>query len=210
MYKVYDISLPIYEGMPVYKNKPEKQPTFQTVQNGYVTETRVALDVHTGTHVDAHLHMIPAGETIETIPLERVVGPCRVIDLMQVADRITLQDVQAAQIKEGEFILFKTKNSLSPVFDPEFVFIAEEAARYLAECSIRGVGIDALGVERNQPGHPTHKALFGANIVVIEGLQLAEVPAGNYFLVAAPLKLQGLDASPVRALLIEGTISTGS
>jgi arylformamidase len=204
MYKIYDISVPIYCGMPVYKNKPEKQPHLETVSNGYVSETRLSLDVHTGTHVDAPLHMIIQGDTMESIPLEHLVGQCRVFDLTHAEEAITLQDIEHLSDIEGEFILLKTRNSQDQIFNPDFIYLKEDAALFLVEQKVRGVGIDSLGIERSQPGHPTHKALFGSNIIIIEGLQLSDVPEGVYFMVAAPLKLQGTDAAPARVILIEG------
>jgi arylformamidase len=202
--KIFDVTAPIYEGMPVYKNKPEKQPTLTTVTNGYVSETRLALDVHTGTHVDAPLHMINNGETFETIPIEKLVGQCKVLDLTAVEDRITKSDLDKFSIEEDDFLLFKTKNSYDEEFNFDFIFLAEDGASYLSERKIRGVGTDALGIERSQEGHPTHKTLFNNNVIIIEGLRLKEVEEGNYFMVAAPLKLSGIDASPARILLFEG------
>lgn len=201
--KMYDVTAPIFEGMPVYKNKPEKQPKLTTVTNDYVTESRIDMDVHTGTHIDAPLHMVKDGETFETIPLEKLVGYCKVLDVTHVNDRITKDDLIHFDIQENDFILFKTKNSFDDAFNFEFIYVAEDAAAYLAEKRIRGVGIDALGVERNQAGHPTHKTLFGHGIIVIEGLRLKDVPAGEYWMVAAPLKLVGTDAAPARVLLFE-------
>lgn len=204
MYKIYDVSMSIQEGMTVYKNKPEKQPSFETVQNNYVSETRVSLDVHTGTHVDAPLHMVVSGETMESIPLEHLVGPCRLLDLSHVQDGVTAADLEPFNVQEGEFLLLKTANSQEDSFNPEFIYVKEDAAKLLVEKRVRGVGIDALGIERSQPGHPTHKALFGAKIIIIEGLRLLEVPEGSYFMMAAPLKLTGTDAAPARVILIEG------
>jgi len=201
--KIYDITAPIFEGMTVYKNKPEKQPQFSRTTNAHVTESRITLDVHTGTHIDAPLHMINEGATFESIPLEKLVGPVKVFDLTTVEDGITITDLQHLDIQENDFILFKTRNSFEDEFNYEFIFLKEDGAHYLAERNIRGVGIDALGVERSQPGHPTHKALFDANIIVIEGLRLKNVPADQYFMVAAPLKLVGTDASPARVLLFK-------
>ncbi|PDY46870.1 cyclase family protein [Bacillus pseudomycoides] len=201
--KIYDITAPIFEEMTVYKNKPEKQPQFSRTTNAHVTESRITLDVHTGTHIDAPLHMINEGATFESIPLEKLVGPVKVFDLTTVEDGITKTDLQHLDIQENDFILFKTRNSFEDEFNYEFIFLKEDGAHYLAERNIRGVGIDALGVERSQPGHPTHKALFNANIIVIEGLRLKNVPADQYFMVAAPLKLVGTDASPARVLLFK-------
>jgi arylformamidase len=201
--KLYDITAPIFEGMPVYKNKPEKQPKINTVTNAHVTESRIDIDLHTGTHIDAPLHMINDGDTFETIDIEKLVGNCKVFDLTTVEDKITADDLQNLKIEAGDFVLFKTTNSFEEEFNFEFIYIAECAANLLAEIGINGVGVDALGVERSQPGHPTHKALFAAEIIVIEGLRLKEVEAGEYLMVAAPLKMVGTDAAPARVLLIE-------
>lgn len=201
--KVYDVSSPIFTGMPVYKNKPEKQPKQTTNTNGYVTETRLELDVHTGTHVDAPLHMVVDGETIETLPLEKLVGPCKVFDLTAVEDRITVKDIEGLDIGKDDFLLFKTKNSFDEEFNFDFVFVAEDAAAYLAEIGVSGVGVDALGIERSQEGHPTHKTLFASGVIIIEGLRLKDISEGEYIMCAAPLKLSGVDASPARIVLMD-------
>ncbi|MNG35511.1 Kynurenine formamidase [compost metagenome] len=80
----------------------------------------------------------------------------------------------------------------------------EEAARYLIECGVRGIGVDGLGIERSQQGYPTHRQLFRNNIIIVEGLRLKAVQPGTYFLVVAPLKLIGVEAAPARAVLIGG------
>lgn len=202
--KIHDITAPIFEGMPVYKNKPEKQPKLETVTNAHVTESRLSLDVHTGTHIDAPLHMMNEGKTFETISIEELVRNCKVFDLTHVDDRITAGDLEGLEIAKGDFVLFKTKNSFDEEFNFDFIFVAKDAAEKLAEIGIAGVGIDALGIERAQEGHPTHKALMGRDIIIIEGLSLKDVAQGEYFMVAAPLKLQGTDAAPARILLLEG------
>lgn len=201
--KMIDITTPIYQGMPVYKNKPEKQPELNTNTNGHVTESRISMDLHTGTHIDAPLHMINDGETFETISLENLVRDVKVFDLTHVEGGITKADVEGLSIEEGDFVLFKTSNSFDEEFNFDFIFLKEDGAKFLAEKKITGVGIDALGIERSQPEHPTHKTLFGADIIVIEGLELKDVEAKSYQMVAAPLKLSGTDASPARVLLFE-------
>ena len=147
--KIYDISSPIFEGMPVYKNKPEKQPKIKSVTNAHVTESRLELDVHSGTHIDAPLHMVNDGETFETIPLEFIWNPTMAFWFVHVEDGITREDLEKFNLQEQDFILFKTKNSLDEDFNPEFIYLKESGANYLAELKIRGVGIDALGVERS-------------------------------------------------------------
>ncbi|BCJ88086.1 cyclase family protein [Effusibacillus dendaii] len=204
--KMYDVTGAIFEGMTVYKNKPEKQPKFIRVRNGYVTESRIELDVHTGTHIDAPLHMVTDGVTFETISLDNLVGTCKVLDLTGVEDRITKADLERFEIEKRDFVLFKTKNSFEDTFTYDFIFLAQDGAEYLSQLGVRGIGIDALGIERSQTGHPTHKILFENEVVIIEGLRLKEVEQGEYFMVAAPLKLMGTDASPTRVLLFEGLI----
>lgn len=202
--KMYDVTGAIYEGMTVYKDKPEKQPKINQQTNGYVTETRLDLDVHTGTHIDAPLHMNVNGETFESLSLDSLVGPCQVLDLTAVKNGISKTDLEGFNLQKGDFILLKTKNSFEEKFHFDFVYLAKDGAGYLAELGIRGVGIDALGIERSQEGHPTHKTLFANGIIIIEGLKLKEVEQGKYFMVAAPLKLVGTEASPARVLLFEG------
>ncbi|OZU88395.1 cyclase [Virgibacillus indicus] len=206
--KMYDVTADIFEGMPVYKNKPEKQPIINTVTNGHVTESRIDIDLHTGTHVDSPLHMINDGDTMETIKLDDLVGNVKLFDLSHVEDRITKKDIEAFSIEKDDFILFKTKNSLEEAFNFEFIFVAEDAAAHLAELGIKGVGVDGLGIERSQEGHPTHRTLFQNKIIIMEGLRLADVTEGEYFMVAAPIKLQGTDAAPARVMLFEGVSFT--
>ena len=89
----------------------------------------------------------------------------------------------------------------SPRFDPEFVYVTGEAAEYLVNVGIDGVGIDALGIERSQPDHRTHRLVLSHGILIIEGLQLAEVPPGEYMMSALPLAVPGAEAAPARVVL---------
>lgn len=202
--KMYDVTGTIQEGMTVYKDKAEKQPKFNQVTNGYVTETRLEIDVHTGTHIDAPLHMVVDGDTFETISMDDLVGQSKVFDLTQVEDGISKKDLEGFDIQKGDFVLLKTKNSFEENFNFDFIYLKQDGAEYLSEIGIRGVGIDTLGIERSQEGHPTHKTLFANNIIIIEGLRLKEIEQGEYFMVAAPLKIMGTDGSPARVLLFEG------
>jgi len=210
MYKVYDVSMAIYAGMPVYKDKPEKQPQIRVVQDFApgvtVRESRVDMDVHCGTHVDSPLHMVENGGTMETIPFERLVGPCRVLDFTQVAGGITRADLEAKEFAADEILVLKTRNSFEEAFNLEFVYLTKDGAEYLVEQGVQVVAIDALGIERSQAGHPTHRTLFAADVIIVEGLRLAEVPEGRYFYVGAPIKLVETEAAPARVVLIEGLL----
>lgn len=202
---IYDISMTIEESMQVWKNYEQKKPKITNVQNhdeGKPHESLLSMNVHTGTHVDAPLHMLAGGDTIETIPLERLVGPARVLDLTHVKEFITKEDLEPFAIQRGERILFKTSSSFSEDFLMDFVFLREDGAKYLADIGIGLVATDALGIERAQAEYPTHRTLMRNDVIIVEGVRLKEVTAGNYSLVIAPLKLTGIDASPARAFLM--------
>jgi arylformamidase len=205
MPKIYDISMTIEESMQVWKSYEHKKPKITNVQNhdeGKPHESLLAMNVHTGTHVDAPLHMLAGGETIETIPLERLVGPARVLDLTHAKDFITKEDLEPFAIQRGERILLKTSSSFSEDFLLDFVFLREDGAKYLADIGVGLVATDALGIERAQAEYPTHRTLMRNDVIIVEGVRLKEVTAGNYTLVIAPLKLTGIDASPARAFLM--------
>ncbi|MCX7842272.1 MAG: cyclase family protein [Clostridia bacterium] len=204
--KIYDISMEIYHEMAVYENKEEKKPIIGIDSNfsdGCVYESYIKMNLHTGTHMDAPLHMIESGSMIGSYELSRVVTPCKVLDLTMVEDRITAQNLVDRDIKTGDFILFKTRNSFEHQFNNDFIFLDKSGAEYLAKQGVAGVGIDALGIERSQPEHETHKILFGADVVILEGLRLAEAKEGQYLLIAVPLKIKDVEAAPARAILIE-------
>lgn len=207
--KIHDISMLIHRDMPVYKNKDDKRPRLDVVSNydtGRHYESRIYMDIHTGTHFDAPLHMVQGGDTIENIDLNNCVVPCTVFDLTHLESKITKEDIENLAFGEDDFIILKTRNSFAKEFESNFVFIEKSAAEYLRDKKIKGVGIDALGVERDQPGYETHKALLGNGITVLEGLALKEVNPGKYLLCALPLKIEGAEGAPARAILIEGLL----
>lgn len=203
---IYDISMTIHEGMQVYKNKPEKKPQLNVTRDfadSPARESRLSLDMHTGTHLDMPLHFVPGGDTVESLDLTRVITTCRVLDLSYVEQAIHADDLMKFNIKSEETILLKTRNSQIDEFDPEFVYLAADAAKLLIELGINCVGIDGLGIERAQSDYSTHKSLLGADVIILEGLRLKDIEQGYYLLFAAPLKVAGAEAAPIRALLIE-------
>ncbi|MDL4841805.1 cyclase family protein [Aquibacillus rhizosphaerae] len=203
--KMYDISSSVYEGMAVWENLPEGQPTFTRNTNEHITTTDMNFNLHTGTHIDAPLHMINDGETFETIPLEKLVGHVKVCDLTAVEDGIGREDLEGLDIQANDFVLFKTKNSYHSMdsFDINFIYLKEDGADLLVERGINGVGIDTLGIERSQPKNPTHRKLFNNNIIIVEGLRLKEINPNVYYMVAAPMKLVGTEAAPARVILFD-------
>ena len=208
--KIHDISMLIEPEMMVYKDIPAKKPKLTNaanhIENEY-HETKVELDIHCGTHIDMPLHMIKNGKTMDSLDYRRLITDCKVFDMTKIGKNyISADDINELEIENDDFVIFKTQNSYydkTNGFDNEFVFVDESAAKLLKSKKINGVGIDALGIERSQPGHPTHKLLLEDDIIIMEGLELKEVSEGEYKLIALPIKIKGTEGSWVRAVLIE-------
>lgn len=203
--QIFDISMTIDENMPVYKNRQDKKPKItvrKDFSSGTSYESHIDMDMHTGTHIDAPLHMIPQGNSIEKLEISKLITECIVLDFKYVNEKITDKDLHKKNIKPNTFVLLKTKNSFTKEFAENFIYLAESGAKYLKELGILGVGIDSLGIERNQPDHATHKVLFENGIIIIEGLRLSQVEEGTYRLIALPLKIRGTEAAPARVILL--------
>ncbi len=209
---IIDISMPIHDTMATYKGRVEKRPKRvieqQTPQDP-INESSITMNLHTGTHLDAAKHMMHGGWPIEQMPLDRLITRCKVFDLTQVKDAVTRADLENLDIRAGDFVLLKTQNSFGLVFGPDFVYIRKDAAQYLAEKGIKGIGTDSLGVERDQPGHDTHLAFLKNDVIILEGLDLKNAQPGEYTLIALPVNILGAEGAPTRAVLVEGQLPSG-
>jgi arylformamidase len=158
--------------------------------------------------MDAPRHFIARGRTMELLPLDSVIGPCRVIEIKH-RSVITVEELRPHKLKRGERILFKTRNSVKSwqlakksIFDKNFVYIPAETARHLVERGVRTVGVDYLSVGGwRKDGVECHQILLGAEVWIIEGLDLSKIKPGAYDLVCLPLKILGADGAPARAIL---------
>ncbi len=205
MMHIIDISWPISAIMTQYKDAKHVAIHALSKPSSDAVEHMISLHSHTGTHIDAPLHFIKNGSSIDEIPLAHFMGPCRVLDVTFIESSISAQDLASYEFNAEEIILFKTKNSALSVdapFKHDFVYLDKTGAEHLVACGIKTVGIDYLGIERNQPDHETHKILLGNSISLIEGLRLEHVQAGSYILICLPLLLVGIDAAPARAVLL--------
>jgi arylformamidase len=169
------------------------------------TVSRLSMGAHTGTHMDAPSHFVPGGASLDSLPFEAVVGRARVIAIRS-PQAIRLDELRRHEIRRGERVLFKTRNSgrcwVADTFVEDFVYIAADAARYLADRGVRLVGIDYLSVGGFiHDGRETHEALLGAGIWLIEGLDLSKVRPGSVDLVCLPLRLSDGDGAPARAIV---------
>jgi arylformamidase len=206
--KLVDISWPISVATTGYKDRHiVNLEELKNFDKDGVRESKVSLYAHTGTHVDAPAHFLRDGKTIDEVELERLSGSCVVLDLMEVEDAITSEHLEHFDdfIAPGDIVLLKTANSLleaTAPFNPHFVYLHESGARYLVSKGAKAVGIDYLGIERGDSAHTTHTTLMQADIVIIEGLRLAHVDAGEYPFMCLPLNIIGMEAAPARAVLL--------
>jgi len=208
--KIYDLSPEISENMAVYKNMPERKPKLiltRMIREG-ANESRLQIDLHTGSHVDAPYHFLKNGKTIDKIDLDKFMGKCIVLDFTKIKNQIIkknfLEKSFFAKLNmKDTIILLKTKNIADKLFSHNFVYLEKTGAEYLASKYIKAVGLDSLSIERDQPNHETHKILLSNNIIIFEGLDLSKVTEGRYFFYGLPLKIKNGDGSPIRAVLVE-------
>ncbi len=203
--KIYDVSVPIRPQMPVYPGDPavDIERTMQIANGDVANVSRLSFGAHTGTHVDAPRHFIEGAMSIDEIPLNLLVGRARVVEVS--ATVITPDVLGEFDFTEDARVLFKTRNSYlwsDPEFSKDFVYFTKEAAELLVEHGVKVVGIDYLSVEKYNFDVPhVHRTLLGNGTIIIEGLDLREVEAGDYEMICLPLRIEGGDGAPARVVL---------
>lgn len=204
-----DISIPLRDKMVRWPSDPEVEITRIKDTNKGDSSSRVDIHIsdHCGTHIDAPLHFIAGGSTIDKMPPDATVGRARVIESRD-KESIKVEELVPYKIRRGERVLFKTSGFANYYKDNSFyedyVYIHPDAARYLVERGVRCVGIDYLSVGSYR--HPemnaeTHKTFLNNGVYIIEGLDLSKVKPGRYDLVCLPLFLEGGDGAPARAMV---------
>lgn len=207
--RMIDISIPLHNGMVVWPSDPpihlERR---RTVERDGANVSEVCMGLHTGTHVDPSLHFVPGGRSVDQLPLDILMGPADVLDLSEV-DRITAADLERQGLPaDCRRLLLRTRNSRywaqgDTAFHDDYVGLSPDAAQWLVDRGIQLVGIDYLSIEpRGLAGHPVHRTLLEAGVIVIETLNLSAVAPGRYQLFCLPLRVQGGDGGPARAVLV--------
>ena len=205
--EILDVSIPIRTRMPIYPaNAGVALRRIDAIADGAVANvSAVDLGAHTGTHVDAPNHFLDGAGGVDTVALAPLIGPAVVVDATGVDKTLDAAAVAAAGVPAGaERVLFRTRNSQlweQEEFNEDFVSFDASGARALLDAGVRLVGIDYLSI--GDPG--AHRALLGADVAVVEGLDLRAVEPGPYQLVCLPLKLVGSDGGPARAVLLRTT-----
>lgn len=211
--RIYDISVPIAATTPVYPGDPgvEVRQWAELARGDAANVSLLHFGAHTATHVDAPAHFIEGASKVDAMPLDALLGTARVILVPEEVDAITASHLSTEALAGATRVLFKTRNSAfwantAEGFRRDFTYLTPEAAEALVEAGVRLVGIDYLSVEKFQSErHETHQILLANSVIIIEGLDLRAVTAGDYELICLPLKIAdgSGDGAPARAVLRE-------
>jgi len=194
---------PVYEG-----DAPMKFEFLKDMRKGdALTLSVYSLGAHSGTHIDAPMHFVRDGASIDHVPIDPLIGPARLIDIPD-----AVQSIDAAELNRHEWrgvprVIFRTRSSLrgwmeSSTFHRDFAYIAPDAAQLLADAGVQLVGIDYISAEQfGAPAPRTHRILLGKGIPIVEGLDLSGVPAGDYDVIVLPIKVAGHEGAPARAVM---------
>ncbi|MGC8555112.1 MAG: cyclase family protein [Candidatus Acidulodesulfobacterium sp.] len=203
-----DVSMEITDGMLHWPSDPaiEIDNYSQIKKGAAANNSKITCGVHTGTHIDAPKHFVDDGIGIDKLDLNKLIGNCRVIEVPPGVSPISKEFIEPLDIKKGDRLLFKTKNSEwinsgDKNFHTDYVCVNPQASKYMVEKGVVLVGVDYLSVEGYHIGHDTHKTLLGAGVVIIEGLNLFNVEPGEYNLTALPVKIKDSNGAPARVIL---------
>lgn len=208
--RVFDITVPLGADTPIWDDgtAPVLETLLHLDQGDFATVSRFEMGSHSGTHTDAPAHFAAGGSTIDQLPASTLVGPALVVEHTG-EGHITAADLERLGVDGShQRVLLKTTNQRlwdDPSFRRDFVALDPSAAEFLIRMGVLLVGIDYLSIEPYEATEcGVHQALLGAGMVVVEGLDLREVPVGEYLLACAPIKLVGAEGAPTRAFLIDG------
>ena len=198
--KIFDITRPLSNSSVVYPG--DSPPMFKQHDRGQYLISDLSMNSHSGTHIDAPVHYLKTWETIDMIPLSRLVGPCRVLDVTDAGRDITEQVIRG-KINGITRVLLKTGFSSCAEFREDYPSLTRDAAKYLVKNRIQCIGIDSFSIEAFVCNGAVHSELLGNDCAIIELLDLSAIPEGEYTIVALPLRLSGLDGSPARVILLQ-------
>lgn len=195
-FKIIDISKDLIKTEPYPGDPFPELSVFSSFADGdSCNMAKLCTTLHCGTHADAPLHFVPGGKTINGVPLDRFIGECRVIEVD--AQRITGDYVDKHFPKGCKRILIKSGGK---------AYFDKTGAEELAYYGYKLVGTDSMSVGSAEDQTGPHRAILGEGIAVLENLNLSAVKPGKYFLIAPPVKISGVEAAPVRALLLDGYV----
>lgn len=198
--KIIDITRPLSSTTPAYPGDAPSQ--FSQRDAGLYLISEIRMSSHSGTHIDAPVHYLKTGDTIDTVPLDHLVGSCRVIDVTAAGSAITAAALQG-RLGTAKRILLKTAFSRETQFREDYPHLTSDAAELLIKNGVLCVGIDSFSIEASVCDGSVHRTLLGGDCLVIELLDLSGVNEGEYEMAALPLRLAGLDGAPARVVLMQ-------
>jgi arylformamidase len=204
MKRLWDISPPIAHDSPLFPGDTaySQQWTAQIGPGCPVNLSAITMSPHIGAHADAPLHYGRGAPTIGTVGLAPYLGPCRVIHAIGCGPLVTIDHLRHAAENLPPRVLVRTCEKAPTAWSPDFAAFAPETISWLASLGVQLVGIDSQSVDpADSKSLASHHLLLEHDLRVLENLVLDDVPAGDYELIALPLKLTTADASPVRAVL---------
>ncbi len=207
--RLWDISEPIEPASATFPgDTPFSQEWVARQERGASCNvSTIRMSVHVGTHTDAPLHFDLAGPDIASVDLTRYLGRCRVVDVAGEGSPslIPAAAITPAMLAGAERLLFRTRKEHDHrTFDPAFTAVGPAAARALVAAGIRLVGIDTPSMDHADSKElDGHHLLYEGGVAILENIDLRGVPAGDYELIALPLRIVDGDSSPVRAILRE-------
>ena len=201
---LHDVSVPSHPGMVIYRDNPgiEVELASSIADGAGANISKLTMGCHTGTHIDGPMHFYVDGAGADTLPLEAMIGPVLVVELPDIGlGPIGAAALEPLGIPQGtERVIMKTPNSLlweQAEFTHDFARLDGSGAEHLLGLGIRLVGIDYLSIGDGD----AHRALLGAGIVAVEGLDLRAIEPGHYELLCLPYRLIGTDGAPARVVL---------
>ncbi len=206
--EMHDISVPL-EAAPAYPGDDSFSRKWATRLGEGADYNLSALNLgsHLASHLDFPSHILKNGRTQEMYPLDRFILPAQVI-ASEGDEAIQPSAIPLHSIHKGEALLFKTRNSSqrlmhNAVFSENYISLSPDTALLCVSRSVNLVGIDYLSVDRYEDASlSVHRTLLENDILILEGIDLDDIPCGRYTLICLPLRIAGAEASPVRAILV--------
>ena len=203
-----DISVPLSSATPVWPTSTgfKLVPTMRISNGDIANVSKLECDVHVGTHVDAPFHFVDSGESIDELDLDALIGSATVVYFPE-STLISADHLEGLNLDmDVERLLLRTRNSFlwaagEEAFHEDYVALTADAAEWVVQRNIKTIGVDYLSVQRYRDSSRTHEVLLQAGVVILEGLNLADVDSGQYELICLPVKLVGSDGAPARAIL---------
>ncbi|HJV64829.1 MAG TPA: cyclase family protein [Geomonas sp.] len=206
--QIHDITMPLSPELPVYPgDSPVVFAPWTSIADGdSANVSRITLCTHSGTHIDPPRHFHENGQTADQIPLDLLIGKARVVEITG-AMEIGRHELERLPVRGVERLLIKTGNSAlwkESEFTENFAALTVEGASFLIEAGVRLVGIDYISIESVSGNGDVHRMLLEKGVIIVEGLNLAEVTPGEYELICLPMKVKDGDGAPARAILRGG------